>query len=204
MTDSPTVQQSKECQKCGQAHGQCKAHNRAGEPCGKRPRKGQRVCANHGGSSPIALAAADRRMALDDAVRTLGFYGEPVEDVDPSEAVMEVLRRTAGHTAWLAVQIGENGGLVDRDGVSVPGPYLELYERERDRVGRLAKIAHDMGIAQRVVQLEEQRGQLIAAGLLWLLGQLGLESDQRARDLTGKMLLGLSAGTVPSSVVDSQ
>lgn len=192
-----------ECAKCGQVHGVCSAHNRAGEPCQKRPRKGQRVCANHGGSTPAALAAADRRMAQDDAVRTLGFYGEPVEDADPAEAVMDVLRRTVGHVAWLAVQVADNGGLVrDHDkGVDVEGPYLELYERERDRVGRVAKIAHDMGISERVVRMEEQRGELFAAGLMWLLTQLGLGADERARELTGRMLLSLSEGSVPAEVV---
>ena len=44
----------------------CIGHNRAGAPCNKFARRGQRVCRNHGGSSPQALAKAAAAVELAD------------------------------------------------------------------------------------------------------------------------------------------
>ena len=44
----------------------CIGHNRAGAPCNKFARRGQRVCRNHGGSSPQALAKAAADVELAD------------------------------------------------------------------------------------------------------------------------------------------
>ena len=40
----------------------CKAHNRQGNRCGRKPMVGQLVCDMHGGKEPHALANAERRM----------------------------------------------------------------------------------------------------------------------------------------------
>ncbi len=42
----------------------CVAHNRAGALCNKHAMRGQRVCRNHGGSSPQALAKAAAAVEL--------------------------------------------------------------------------------------------------------------------------------------------
>lgn len=40
----------------------CKAHNRQGKRCGRKPMLGQLVCDMHGGKAPNALANAEQRM----------------------------------------------------------------------------------------------------------------------------------------------
>lgn len=184
------------CPKCGQVHARCKAHNRAGGPCMQRCRKAQKVCKTHGGSTPVALAAADRRMATAETLEAMAAYGSPVESADPSEAVMGMLRSTLGHVRFLEALVGRQGALGD-DGK--PSPAAELYERERDRGLRLSLGAHGMGISERTIRLAEQDAQLFAAGVLWLLARLARDDDE-GRALAGEMFAALSAGTVPQEV----
>jgi hypothetical protein len=58
------------------------------------------VCRRHGGAAPQVKAKAARRVAENKARRLMATYGGPV-DVDPWDALLGELRRTAGHVAWL-------------------------------------------------------------------------------------------------------
>lgn len=53
-----------------------------------------------------------------------------------------------------------------------------LEAQERDRVVRFAKVAHDMGIAEREVKLAESQGQLLASVVRNILGDLTLTPEQ--------------------------
>lgn len=99
--DDPMV-----CPKCGQAHERCTGHNRAGGPCGRHPMHEQRVCGLHGGKTPTALAAAERRGQERAAREAVATYGLPV-DVSPTEALLEEVRWTAGHVRWLRERVQE-------------------------------------------------------------------------------------------------
>ncbi|MFI5473198.1 hypothetical protein ACIA6D_23530 [Streptomyces cacaoi] len=57
--------------------------------------------------------------------------------------------------------------------------WVRLYGEERDRLIRMCKIAHDMGIAERQVELAERVGALMANLLRGVLGDLGLTDEQR-------------------------
>lgn len=50
------------CEKCGQVHKRCSAHNRAGGPCGQQPLRFSQVCRSHGGSTKQSRKAAQERM----------------------------------------------------------------------------------------------------------------------------------------------
>lgn len=56
-----------------------------------------------------------------------------------------------------------------------------LEAQERDRVVRFAKVAHDMGIAEREVKLAESQGQLLASVVRNILGDLELTAEQQER-----------------------
>jgi len=57
---------------------------------------------------------------------------------------------------------------------------VDLEAQERDRCVKFAKVAHDMGIAEREVKLAEQQGQLLALVINNVLGDLSLTVEQQA------------------------
>ena len=84
----------------------CKARKQDGTACGAYPIRGAEVCRVHGGRAPQVKAAAARRLAAqaaEQAVRTLGL----AVDISPTEALLEEVRWTAGHVAWLRSRVQE-------------------------------------------------------------------------------------------------
>lgn len=106
-TDDPM-----DCATCGEAHARdngrptCTGHNRAGHHCHNGPLPGQKVCGSHGGKTPRALAAAERRLQDEAARNAVVTYGLPV-DISPTEALLEEVRWTAGHVQWLRARVQE-------------------------------------------------------------------------------------------------
>lgn len=58
---------------------------------------------------------------------------------------------------------------------------VALEASERDRVVKYAKTAHDMGISERLTQLAERWGDLVAEGVTQILAQLDLSPEQAAK-----------------------
>ena len=88
----------------------CRGTNRDGGPCKNPPINGGTVCRMHGGGSPQARAAAEKRLAeaaaakeLAAGVKTLGL---PV-DIDPGKALLDEIHWTAGHVQWLRQKVQE-------------------------------------------------------------------------------------------------
>lgn len=192
------IEQPGGCAKCGGVHQKCAAHNRAGEPCRKSPMHGQAVCANHGGKTPVALAAAERRLNAERAERAVVTYGLPRE-ISPEEALIEELHRTAGAVAWLATIVAqldelpgspfiregsdgpsEHGSVMQwgrGDGSILwqrPSVWIDLYDRERKHLAAVAKECVALGLEERRVQIAEQQGELMARVLRGVLVELGV------------------------------
>lgn len=171
------------CAKCaerGQTHDptptRCQGHSsQNGRQCNRGPMKGQHVCATHGGRAPQAKAkATERKQAaqLEVAVRT---YGARL-DVDPAEAMLDEVRWTAGHVAWLREQVQQleaeelawgRAGMVERaDGPestwrAAPHVLLDLYARERRHLVDVCRATIVSGIEERQVRLAERQGDLL-------------------------------------------
>ncbi len=180
----------------------CKARKRNGQPCGKWPRHGQQVCESHGGNSPRALAAAERRLQDEAAEQAVQTYGLPV-DVSPTEALLDEVKWTAGHVAWLRQQVqaierdalvwgkteevdkgaGEFVG-VDVTHAAAPNVWLDLYYKERRHLLDVCKAAIQAGVEERRVRLAEQQGQLLASVIRAILDDLGLSAEQQAKVAT--------------------
>jgi len=172
MTDENPI----ECRHCGQPHAKCRAHNRQGNPCGKGPLPGQRVCELHGGKSPQALEAADRRLAERTAITALENFGLPVA-IDPHSALLQELHRTAGAVEWLGAIVadldlkeigwgkvrekvgGEDHGNTYEAGKNV---WVGLWQGERKHLVDVASACARAGIEERRVRLAEEQGRMLA------------------------------------------
>lgn len=182
-----------------------------GEPCGATLRPGAVACKWHGGNSPQAKRKATERVqrqAAEDAVRTYGL----ARDVDPAEALLDEVRWTAGHVAWLRdrVQELERDALVwgvteqvdktatefvgtDTTSKAVPSVWLDLYQRERKHLVDVCKAALAAGVEERKVKLAEQAGAQLAQVIRAVLGELGMADDPRVPAALQRAISNLTA-----------
>jgi hypothetical protein len=172
---------------------------RTGQPCKRWPMAGQTVCPTHGGRAPQAKAAAERRMAEVKAAKYVETFGLPRE-IDPRDALLEEVYRTAGAIDWLHAQVQE----LERDQVTwgkteetdkgsgeftgtdithaaAVNVWVQLWQAERKHLVDVSKAAINAGIEERRVKLAEQQGALLASVIKGILGDLQLTTEQAAR-----------------------
>ena len=137
-----------------------------------------------------AIAEAEARKAVE-------TYGLP-RDISPTDALLEEVRYSAGHVAWLRAKVSELEAAdlvwgvteeVDKSATEFAGVdttraatvnmWLELYHRERKHLLDLVKTAISVGIEERRVRLEEAKGQVVAELIRRILSRLDLSDTQR-------------------------
>lgn len=198
------------CERCGQVHAHCRAHNRAGAPCGRPPAVGQLVCLLHGAGSPQALKATKRRLEYAAAVEAVRTFGLPV-DVSPTDALLEEVRWTAGHVRWLRERVqelegdevvwgqvrvktgGEDAGTTSE---ARPSVWVDLYHRERAHLVKVCEATIRAGVEERRVRLAESQGALVADVIRRILGDLQLTAAQMTLvgEVVPRHLRGLAEG----------
>lgn len=194
----------------------CGAKTRSGTDCGRpagwgTDHSGIGRCKNHGGSTPNHKRAAQKEIARRECA-TLGLAVE----IDPGEALIQELWETAGNVAFyreLVQQLpmhpepdayvdGEGGGHWKRGDAGVygrsyhvsgiptgeakPHVLVALYNEERKHLAAVAAAALKAGVDQRRVELEQQRGALIADVFRRVFAdpELGLEPEKRRQAMT--------------------
>lgn len=126
-------------------------------------------------------------------MRVGSMYGDPIE-VDPHEALLGEVRRSAGHVRWLGELIGRfesiddlkqfsgvNRGTEADDVIFTwerPAVWVQMYQDERSHLAKVSKMAIDAGVAERVVAVAEEQGQIMAQGIQLLLDGLKLNESQ--------------------------
>ena len=195
----------------------CSGHStRDGRPCGRWANRGGTVCTSHGGAAPQVRAANRRTVEAATAAKAIATYGLPV-DIDPHDALMEEIARTAGHVRWLAGVVqamdsealvwGKTGTEQRRGGpggdyallssTAQPSVWVSLYQAERTHLVAVCRAAIGAGIAERQVRLAEAQGALIAAVIRSMIEdpELGLGPDQQevARKVASRHLRVLPA-----------
>jgi hypothetical protein len=168
----------------------CGARTRnAGKPCAQPPVPGATRCRFHGGAAPQVKAAAERRLQEAEAQRAVATFGLPRE-IDPRDALLEEVYRTAGAVDWLWTKVRELEpeaavwGLVERtdDGEkhkAVPNIWYDLWARERRHLTEVCRVALQAGVEERKVRLAEQQGALLAGVIQAILGDLNLTAEQQ-------------------------
>lgn len=171
---------------------QCTATSKqTGERCRQRPIPGGTVCRFHGGKAPAVAAKAAERQAEEAAAKTLRKVWDP--NAAPVTDAVAAMQRLAGQlhhsTGVLGARLGgeepcEECGRSDLD-MSSPEAlaWLRVVREQR----QLLEAMERLGIAQRYVQVESARVELMAVALERVFEVLGLDEEQRA--VGGRVLL---------------
>jgi hypothetical protein len=172
---------------------------RSGKRCRRNPAVGLDKCAIHCGLSKAERDEAGRRFVAErDARKAVETYGLP-RDISPSDALLEEVRYTAGHVAWLrdkvreledrqlvwgvTEQVEKNAtefAGVDTTSAATANMWLELYYRERKHLVDVTKAALSAGIEERRVKLAEAQGALLNGVIRRILARLSLSAEQSA------------------------
>jgi hypothetical protein len=132
------------------------------------------------------------------ARRAVETYGLP-RDISPSDALLEEVRYSAGHVAWLREKVAELEAdvlvwgvteEVDKQASEYPGTdttsaasvnvWVDLYFRERKHLLDVTKAAISAGIEERRVKLAEEQGALLNGVIRRILARLSLSDVQQA------------------------
>jgi hypothetical protein len=149
------------------------------------PAPGTGRCKLHGGNTPSHRQAGERAIAE----AAVGTFGLPRE-VDPRDALLEEVYRTAGAVDWLWTQVRELDpqavvwGVAERtDDVekqkAAPSIWYELWAKERRHLTEVCRVALQSGVEERKVRLAEAQGALLAGVIQAILGDLDLTAEQQ-------------------------
>ena len=189
------------CDRCGHTHERCAAHRRDGQPCTQWPVRGADKCKMHAGRKASDL------IGQHEATRAAATYGLPV-DIDPHDALLAEVHRTAGHVQWLgqvveqleqkALTHGITRTVQKADGnrdvtaEAAVNVWVKLYQDERDRLTRVARAAIECGVAERTVRVAEDQARQLANVVSAVLTDLGhnLEDEQVRRVVRLRLIEG--------------
>lgn len=190
---TPTV-----CEKCSQPHSGCAAHNRSGNPCGRRPMKGQRVCPMHGGKATRARNNGIAKHALQVERARAGMAMTKV-DIHPVIALLDAVQWTAGEVDYWRARVQQLDDeqltwstTTHREGVGPLGVVDERtheatrhvaytqYVEAQERLVRFSTAALKAGVEERRVRLAEAQGEAVAGVLRAVLDELDLTDEQKA------------------------
>lgn len=153
-------------------------------------------CKLHGGGLPSVRTAALRTM-IDMEMKGDGNFGAnlPV-DIHPTDALLELVKMTAGYVRWLNSKVAEEDGILQRNGQTKSdemSAMIRALGEYTDRLARFSKMALDAGVEERIVRLAEAQGDLIAMAIVDLLDKLVLTAAQKeiapalVREALGRM-----------------
>jgi hypothetical protein len=99
--------------------------------------------------------------------------------INPFVALLEEVRRTAGHVAWLGLKVQEAPS--DNDLLEGYHGWLKLYQQERIHLTKVSEIAIRLGLEERVVRVEEQKAEVMVQAMVATMDALGLPQEIRDR-----------------------
>ncbi len=152
-----------------------------GQPAGWGTGTGRGVCRKHGGNTRAHKVKAQREAAKE----AVAVYGLPIE-IDPADALLQEVWRTAGHIAFLAAEIQNT----ERANLAL----LRLYQSERVHMVRVCMAAIRAGIEERRVALAEHHGVMIAQVIRGILEEKGIADDADVPAMVRRHLTAIDGG----------
>jgi hypothetical protein len=158
----------------------CGARKKNGELC--RAFAGQGTnhsgsgrCKYHGGSTPNH----DKRAVTLEAKRRMVTLGEPDEDVTALGALLSELYASSGHVAWLRAQIAN---MTPDDLGTIEGQaIIRLYDGERDRRTKIAKMCTEAGVDEAAIRVAEHQVTILGQALARACDSAGVSAPMRQR-----------------------
>jgi hypothetical protein len=132
-------------------------------------------CKWHGGATPNH----DKRAVTQELKRRMITLGEPVEDITAVSALLSELYASTGHVAWLRQQIADMS--TDALGTVEGQAIINLYNGERDRKTKIAKLCTEAGVDEAAVQVAEAQVTLLGSALARAADTAGLSVSMRQR-----------------------
>ena len=129
------------------------------------------------------------------AKRSVATFGLP-EDIDPAQALLDEVQRTAGHVRWLGAVVaglkqddlvwGKAEELSTPTGPTIkyksgPSVWVQLYQTERKHLAQVCAAAISAGVSERMVKVYERVGDVFVEMMEGVLSDLELTDAQRAR-----------------------
>ncbi|MFC8201339.1 hypothetical protein ACFUTV_38980 [Streptomyces sp. NPDC057298] len=157
----------------------CSARRSNGQPCGNHPMRGQLVCGKHGGRSPQAKAAAERRQLEADVRRLLVDL-----DVSPAGDPLAGLLKLAGQVlAWQEATAGLVNSLESTryraaNGAEQLRAEVQLYERAMDRAASVLGLIAKLGIEERLARVSEAQAEAVIGAIEAGLAAAGVPGER--------------------------
>ncbi len=167
----------------------CRAHSsQSGEPCQAYAIRGGLTCVAHGGAAGHVKAKAQERLTQHKIGAFLAAQGIDEAEGDPLEILLRQLSVSDAVSERARDLVSELDEIVtaNHNGDAKPHVLLKIWNEERDRVAKLAKIGLDNGLAEaaleRMAQLSEEQGRLVADSFTAAMNDpaLNLTPEQKA------------------------
>ena len=177
-------------------HALCGAKTRSGKQCRKFAGEGTShvgvgKCKYHGGSMPNHIkhaAKIEAQRRAHEFFQEHGIkFGQSI-DIEPTEALLTVLQLSCGHLEFIRVEIAaveearRSKETQDFTPAFERDVLMRMYDDERDRVARIAKMGLDAGVAERQIRMAEKYGTQLAQVIqdIFMDAELALTPAQRA------------------------
>jgi hypothetical protein len=161
-------------------HAMCGAKKRNGETCRAyagqgTDHPGTGACKFHGGATRNHGKSAVKQ----ELTRRMVTLGAPIEDVTAVSALLSELCHSTGHVEWLRQEIAT---MSKEDLGTVEGLALvRLYDTERDRKTRIAKLCSEAGVDEATVRVAEVQVTILGSALQHACDTAGVDEAMKRR-----------------------
>jgi hypothetical protein len=137
--------------------------------------------------------AASRKRAVEEIRATARFGNFPIPaDMSPVDILVDELKRSAGFAFWIESKMAEwDDELVDLQVENIDDKgsmqiatnnralWMDVWQKERAHLARVAKLCIDAGVDERRVQLAEQQSQMMFMLINEAFDMLRLSEEQK-------------------------